>query len=84
VKPRMLQACQAGLSTPPHATLQATHPLTPPIFPFFCSIPHPRSSMLHGAMRTAEESKLGGDRYGDRGSAGQYITRGAGGQQGRE
>ena len=35
----------------------------------------PRSSMLHGAMRTAEESKLGRERYGDRGSAGQYITR---------
>lgn len=34
------------------------------------------SSMLHGAMRQAEESKLGGGRYGDRGSAGQYITRG--------
>lgn len=34
------------------------------------------SSMLHGAMRTAEESKLGAERYGDRGSAGQYITRG--------
>ncbi|KAL4425499.1 hypothetical protein ABPG75_009515 [Micractinium tetrahymenae] len=37
------------------------------------------SSMLHGAMRQAEESKLGGERYGDRGSAGQYITRGGGG-----
>ncbi|KAL4419413.1 hypothetical protein ABPG77_003387 [Micractinium sp. CCAP 211/92] len=37
------------------------------------------SSMLHGAMRQAEESKLGGGRYGDRGSAGQYITRGGGG-----
>ena len=31
--------------------------------------------MLHGAMRTAEESKLGRERYGDRGSAGQYISR---------
>lgn len=31
--------------------------------------------MMHGAMRLAEESKLGGGRYGGRGSAGQYITR---------
>lgn len=41
--------------------------------PTRCSVPC--SSMLHGAMRQAEESKLGRERYGDRGSAGQYITR---------
>lgn len=32
--------------------------------------------MLHGAMRTAEESKLGRERYGTAESAGQNITRG--------
>lgn len=32
------------------------------------------SAMLHAAIRTAEESKLGRGRYGDRGSAGQYTT----------
>lgn len=36
-----------------------------------------RSSMLHGAMRQAEESKLGRERYGAAESAGQNITRGA-------
>lgn len=34
------------------------------------------SSMLHGAMRQAEESKLGRERYGAAESAGQNITRG--------
>eukprot|EP00887_Chlorella_sp_A99_P000711 scaffold5.g711.t1 len=33
------------------------------------------SSMLHGAMRGAEESKLGRERYGGRDSAGHYLTR---------
>ena len=31
--------------------------------------------MCHSAMRTAEESKLGKERYGGHESAGRYITR---------